>query len=587
MLVIREKIFYILVVIFCLPLLLLSLSLSLLQSDSLIIESILKYEFFFYLKDLFLKNESLKDFFFFNNFDFKLYFKLDRSYLVLNSLFYKVMGDFNFISLLFFFMSHVVSFMVIVFSTLYYNFNTETLNSKSLLSLKVTLYSVISMTIMMDLLFLTDNLLLIFFLAEFSLVPLAFLVTKDSTVFWRSSSESLYENKRPLALYYLVFFTIVSGGFGFIGILLLYFLFGTVSIHNFELFDFNSVSLVSKSNLISSFTWCDTTALFLAFIFLLFWIMVKVPLAPVHIWLPKAHVEGSTESSMILAGIILKVTVYIFIRLNLFPFFSVLFDVYRPSLLAIAATTAILGSLGSLLTTDMKRITAYSSVSHMGIIMCVGFYINSLSLALIPFIILLLTHTVISTAMFMFIGCIYKTRYGLFISRNRLAYSGFLFIYPIYFIFGAIIFSNLNIPLTMGFTGEVSAMVVAVKSGLTLGFIFCLSSFILLLPMLAMIGQVLLGPVRSNDFFKKSLISFSFTKFSIFSKKLIFTKLLYKNTNFLQFYSNKRFYFWFIFLIAIGFGIFPFLFVLAMEDNFFLFDLSLTKNLLFSPYNNK
>lgn len=64
MLVIREKIFYILVVIFCLPLLLLSLSLSLLQSDSLIIESILKYEFFFYLKDLFLKNESLKDFFF-------------------------------------------------------------------------------------------------------------------------------------------------------------------------------------------------------------------------------------------------------------------------------------------------------------------------------------------------------------------------------------------------------------------------------------------------------------------------------------------------------------------------------------------
>jgi len=583
--VIKEKVFFILFFLFFIPLLAIFISLNLFYFDALLLESILKHEFFLFLKESISSNN-----FFNSNFnlyyDFKIYCKAGHNALVLNSIFYNLLGGFDFISLLFFFMSHVVSFMVIVFSTLYYNFHSENYNIKSLTSFKITLFSVISMTIMMDLLFLTDNLLFIFFLAELSLVPLAFLVTKDSTIFWRNTSEALYENKRPLALYYLVFFTIVSGGFGFIGIILVYFLFGTISLHTLESFDFNSIALLSKPDSFFYFNLCDSTTLILSFIFLLLWIIVKVPLAPVHIWLPKAHVEGSTESSMILAGIILKVTVYVFIRLNLIPSFMILFENYKHYLLAIAATTAILGSVGSLLATDMKRITAYSSVSHMGIILGVGFYINSLSFALAPFLILLLTHTFVSTAMFMLIGCIYKTRYGVFISRNRLAYSGFLFIYPIYFLFGAIIFSNLNIPLTMGFIGEVASLVVVVKSGLTLGFIFCLSSFILLLPMLSMVGQVLMGPIRSNDFFKTSINLLS-ANFSIFTKKLVFTKLLSNNNNFLQFYSNKRFYFWFIFLIVFGFGIFPFLFLTAIEDSLLFFDLSLTKNLSFSPYSSK
>jgi NADH-quinone oxidoreductase subunit M len=230
-------------------------------------------------------------------------------------------------------------------------------------------------------------------------------------------------------------------------------------------------------------------------------------LAPVHIWLPKAHVEGSTESSMILAGIILKITVYILVRVMTLPFFFPLFLDYKAFFLSISVLTAFLGAFGALLTTDLKRIVAYSSVSHMGIIMSAGFFIVSSPIALLPFIVLLLTHTVVSTAMFMMVGCVYKSRLAQFISRNKLVYGGLLYIFPSFFLFGIIIFANLNIPLTMGFIGELGTLIAVVQSGLTVGFLLCLAAFILLLPMISMLGQVLMGPVRLLDFFSFSSVN--------------------------------------------------------------------------------
>ena len=482
-------------------------------------------------------------------------------------------GSLDSISIIFLFMSHVVSFMVILFSFIYFDFSNLNTNLKSLDVFKLTINCVIAMTVLMDLLFLTDNLLVIFFLAELSLIPLGFLMVKDKTIFWRKfSSESFYENKRPFALYYLIFFTIASGGFGFVGIVIIYLLFGTVSLSS--LYELNQIHLSFLSDL--SLNSVNSYALIFALVCLLFWISVKVPLAPVHIWLPKAHVEGSTESSMLLAGIILKVTVYVLLRVAMIPSFSFLIELYKPFLLAIAATTAILGAFGSLLTTDMKRITAYSSVSHMGIILAAGFYISSVSVSTAPFIILLLTHTIVSTAMFMMIGCIYKSRHGLFVSRNRLSYGGFLFTFPAFFIFGAIVFANLNVPLTIGFVGELGVLITVVKSGLSLGIILCLASFILLLPMLAMLGQVLLGPIRLVDFLKIKSILLSNSVVDVFSKRLVFNKLVW-NSSFLNFYLLNRIYFSSIFLLVLGFGIFSYLFINFLEDSLIVLDLNTLK----------
>lgn len=225
---------------------------------------------------------------------------------------------------------------------------------------------------------------------------------------------------------------------------------------------------------------------------------------------------------MILAGIILKITVYILLRLLSLPFFLPLFFEYKAFFLAISVLTAVIGAFGALLTTDLKRIVAYSSVSHMGIILSAGFFIVSSPLALFPYIVLLLTHTIVSTAMFMMVGCVYKSRFAQFISRNKLVYGGLLYIFPSFFLFGIIVFANLNIPLTMGFVGELGTLIALVQSGLTVSFILCVAAFVLLLPMVSMLGQLLMGPVRTVDFF--NVVSKS--SLNLYDVKVVFTGLV-------------------------------------------------------------
>jgi NADH-quinone oxidoreductase subunit M len=264
---------------------------------------------------------------------------------------------------------------------------------------------------------------------------------------------------------------------------------------------------------------------------------------------------------MLLAGIILKITVYILIRVISLPFFVPLFVEFKPFFLSVSVITALVGAFGALLTTDLKRIVAYSSVSHMGIIMSAGFFIVSNPISLYPFIVLLLTHTIVSTAMFMMVGCIYKSRYVSFISRNKLTYGGLLYIFPNFFLFGIIIFSNLNIPLTMGFTGELGTLVAITQSGLTIGFFLCLAAFILLLPMVSMLGQVLMGPIRVVDFFH---FNGDVSLFEGFYLKSIFNKVVWSKS-FLTFYYNQYLYFFSTVFVVIIFGLFPFLFAAYLE----------------------
>jgi len=525
-----------------------------------LLENYLYNDFYKLIQSKLFNKELLNNF----DFEFTIWGQL-TSVSVFKSFWFSLMGSLDSLSIIFVFMSHIVAFLVICFSSIYFDLSNIKNNYKTLVDFKLTLYSVVGMTVLMDLLFVTDNLLVIFFLAELSLLPLSFLMTKDNTIFWRNFNyDNVYENKRPLAFYYLVFFTVASGGFGFIGLLVIYFMFGTLSIselHCFEgitlnyYFDFSNILNEYQNNNLP-FTSFSHIGLIFSIVCLLIWISVKVPLAPVHIWLPKAHVEGSTESSMLLAGIILKITVYVLLRISTIPVYALLLEYYRPYLLAIATTTAILGACGSLMTTDMKRITAYSSVSHMGIILVAGFFISSTAtISCLPFIILLLTHTIVSTAMFMFIGCIYKSRYGQFISRNKLTYGGLLFIFPIYFLFGTIIFANLNIPLTIGFVGELGVLIVAVKAGISLGFILSFASFILLLPMLSMLGQVLLGPIRLIDFLKIKTTNIATNFITVFTKQLVFNKVVW-SAHFSNFYLLNRIYFSFLFVLVLVFGIF-------------------------------
>lgn len=507
---------------------------------------------------------------------------------VFKGFWFDLIGGVDQLSVIFIFMVHVVAIMTISFSYLYFSPSLSSYRKavRDLEVFKLSVFCVLAMSFFLDILFLTTNLVVMFILAELTLLPLSFLMLKDNTVFWRSGFERFsffknsfspnsyleekFESKRPLAFYYLIFFTIVSGGLGLFGISLIYLIFGTTSIPvlsslvlSKDFLNFISIAWIENNFIYLdnfNFFYVDWWLVVVSLFLIIFWISVKVPLAPVHIWLPKAHVEGSTESSMLLAGIILKITVYILIRLLAFPFFIPFFIDFKSFFLSIAVLTAVVGAFGALLTTDLKRIVAYSSVSHMGIIMSAGFFIVSSPLSLFPFIVLLLTHTIVSTAMFMMVGCIYKSRFSNFISRNKLVYGGLLYIFPSFFLFGIIIFANLNIPLTMGFMGELGTLIAVVQSGLTIGIFLCLAAFVLLLPMVGMLGQVLMGPIRTADFFLLK----NKNNLNYFYLRSVFNKVVWSKS-FLDFYSSQYLYFFSTVFVVIIFGFFPFLLANYLE----------------------
>jgi NADH-quinone oxidoreductase subunit M len=512
-------------------------------------------------------------------------------YIPLKSEFFALFGSFDSLSILFVFMVHVVDGLTLAFLLLYYH--TTTLQSRESLSLYV--WSVFLMTIILDCLFLSTNFLIMFFIAEFSLFPLSFLLLKENTIFWRSNSyteENLFENKRPLAFYYLVLFTVVSGGLGAFGLIVIYLFFGDLS------FIFLSNLAISDCLNLLGFTFSseELISLHLSVFFLLLWISVKVPLVPIHIWLPKAHVEGSTESSMLLAGIILKITTYVIIRLSNCWFFSYFFSLFESFFLTMAVTTAVFGALGALSTIDLKRLAAYSSVSHMGIIMLAGFLLTTSSFSLQPYLILLMTHTFISTTMFLTIGCIYKLRLKNVISRNRLTYSGLLFVYPYFFLIGLIFFANLNIPLTLGFAGELGVLISAVQTGFSAIFFVLVGSFLLLIPMLMIIAQVLLGPLKTfelvafdtriyqqnatNDQSTKALSDITY-----FSPLKIYSEISYSQSQ-LAFHNCLKFILTSVSLPVIVFGIFPFIFARLVNFSALGSDLLLSNFFLFSLFSN-
>ena len=152
---------------------------------------------------------------------------------------------------------------------------------------------------------------------------------------------------------------------------------------------------------------------------------VKVPMLPVHIWLPEAHVEAPTAGSVILAGILLKLGSYGFLRfsLPLFPYASVYFT---PFIYSFACIAVIYTSLTAIRQTDLKRIIAYASVAHMNLVL-IGMFVYNLQ-GLEGSILQQLSHGLVSGALFLCVGVIYDRHH----TRLVKYYSGLAHTMPIY-----------------------------------------------------------------------------------------------------------------------------------------------------------
>jgi NADH-quinone oxidoreductase subunit M len=175
---------------------------------------------------------------------------------------------------------------------------------------------------------------------------------------------------------------------------------------------------------------------------------IKVPMVPFHTWLPDAHVEAPTAGSVILAGVLLKMGTYGFMKLG-FPLFPDATQAATPLIMALAVISIVYGACLALVQTDIKKIIAYSSISHLGYVM-----LGLASLDLIGIqgaVIQMVSHGLTAAGLFLMVGMIYERCH----TRELAAYGGLAKIMPVYSVFFAVLtLASIGLPTTSGFTGE-------------------------------------------------------------------------------------------------------------------------------------
>jgi NADH-quinone oxidoreductase subunit M len=180
---------------------------------------------------------------------------------------------------------------------------------------------------------------------------------------------------------------------------------------------------------------------------------VKVPMWPVHTWLPDAHVEAPTAGSVILAGVLLKMGGYGFLRFSI-PMFPDASADLTQLVYALSVVAIIYASLVALMQEDMKKLIAYSSVAHMGFVTIGAFTLTTQGVQ--GSIFQMLSHGVISAALFLCVGVVYDRMH----TREIARYGGLVHRMPLYaFVFMLFTLGNVGLPGTSGFVGELLVLV--------------------------------------------------------------------------------------------------------------------------------
>ncbi|MCP4071954.1 MAG: NADH-quinone oxidoreductase subunit M [Hyphomicrobiales bacterium] len=175
---------------------------------------------------------------------------------------------------------------------------------------------------------------------------------------------------------------------------------------------------------------------------------VKMPMWPVHTWLPDAHVEAPTAGSVILAGVLLKMGGYGFLRFSI-PMFPLATADFTWLIFALSVIAIIYTSLVALMQEDMKKLIAYSSVAHMGFVTMGMFALNNFGIQ--GAIFQMLSHGLVSGALFLSVGVIYDRMH----TREIAAYGGIVNRMPHYaVVFMVFTLANVGLPVTSGFVGE-------------------------------------------------------------------------------------------------------------------------------------
>lgn len=263
------------------------------------------------------------------------------------------------------------------------------------------------------------DLFLFYIFFESILIPMFFIIS-----IWGSRDRKIH------AAYQFFLYTLVGSLLMLLGIIYVYLSMGTTHIY-----------IIVNNN----FTDFESYVLWLSF-FASF--AVKVPMLPVHIWLPEAHVEAPTAGSVLLAGILLKMGTYGLIRFSI-PMFPSAMSFFQPLVYLISLVGIIYAACTTIRQVDLKKVIAYSSVGHMNFV-TLGIVSPNIY-AVEGSIFLMLSHGLVSSALFLCVGLLYE-RYH---TRILLYYGGLSFGMPLFSVFFLLFtLANISLPLTSSFVGE-------------------------------------------------------------------------------------------------------------------------------------
>ena len=255
---------------------------------------------------------------------------------------------------------------------------------------------------------------------------------------------------------------------------------------------------------------------------------IKVPMIPFHIWLPEAHVEAPTTGSILLAGILLKLGTYGFLRF-LIPLFPYALKFFTPLIFVICLISIIYGSFCTIRQNDLKKIIAYSSIVHMNFAI-IGLFTNNIE-GIFGSFFLMISHGIVSGALFFCIGVIYD-RYH---TRILYYYGGLVQVMPIFsVIFLIFILSNMGFPGTSGFVGEILILIGIFSVNFKVALLLSFSMVFSAVYSLWLYNRVIFGEIK-NFFFlkKKKFFKIWFLKFSDLTKREFFIVLPLIFLNFL------------------------------------------------------
>lgn len=376
------------------------------------------------------------------------------------------------ISVHFFFLSALLIFLCILFIWNESNFKEYAINLLVIELFLLVIFSVL-------------DLMLFYIFFEAILIPMYLIIGV-----WGS------RERKIRAVYLFFFYTLCGSLLMLIGILYIYNQVGTLNLEYLLTWNFTL-----------------TEQLFLWFAFF-FSFASKIPMFPFHIWLPEAHVEAPTVGSVLLAGILLKLGVYGFLRFSL-TLFADASLYFAPLIYLLSVIGVIYASLSALRQTDLKRIIAYSSIAHMNLVTLGIFSFNVIGVE--GSIIQSISHGFVAGGMFLLIGILYD-RYH---SRFLYYYGGLVHFMPIYAaLFLIFTLANIAIPGTSSFTGEFLLLTGIFKTNIVTAIVSALGVILCGGYSLWLYNRIIFGNIKINYTLKFTDISFR--EFSIIFPLFLF-----------------------------------------------------------------